>query len=238
MVPISSRMKLIADMVPEGLSVADIGCDHGYVSIYLVTEKNIPYCVAMDVKRGPLQRAQEHIEQYGLSDVIQTRLSDGAKNLFIGEVQAAVIAGMGGHLTVKILSQSEDKFKAMKSLILSPQSDMTLVRNYLAENGYSIADEEMIEEDEKYYTVMRVEYDGVIRHLGEGELEYGPVLISKKNPVLIQFLEKKQLLMETLRDRLITAYEQCPKEETASKLENVKGNLALIVETLEKMKVG
>ena len=39
----------------------------------------------MDVRKGPLSRAKEHIRQYGLEEYIQARLSDGLENLKAGE---------------------------------------------------------------------------------------------------------------------------------------------------------
>ena len=96
----SVRLKEIAELLrcPEKLKVADVGCDHGYVSIYLVTHGIAKECIAMDVRSGPLSGAKDNIDEYGLSDSIRTRLSDGVKELKQGEADALVIAGMGGNL--------------------------------------------------------------------------------------------------------------------------------------------
>jgi len=202
MVPISTRMKTIADMVPMGLSVADIGCDHGFVSIYLVMQRKAPFVLAMDVNEGPLLRAKEHIEQYEMEDFINTRLSDGAVKLNRGEVEAAVIAGMGGKLTIKILEESFDKFKAMKSIVLSPHSDIPAVRNYLTDKGYCIQDEEMVFDEGKYYTIIRCQWDGISKALTVAELEYGPMLIEKKSQVLKEYLVSETEKLTEIKDRL------------------------------------
>lgn len=202
MIPISNRLKTIADMVPEGISVADIGCDHGFVSIYLVTERHAPYAIAMDVNEGPLIRAKEHIEQYDLADKIKTRLSDGAMNLEIEEVQGAVIAGMGGRLTIKILQESAEKFKAMRSIVLSPHSDVSLVREFLCNEGYAIDDEEMVYDEGKYYVVIRCNYiGGMITH-ERIAIEYGPVLLSKKHQILKDYVENEISKMTKILDSL------------------------------------
>lgn len=208
MVPISIRMKAIADLIPDGLSVADIGCDHGFVALYLVTEKRAPKAIAMDINEGPLLRAKEHIEQYNLADVISTRLSDGAVKLNQGEVDAAVIAGMGGKLTVKIISESLDKFKAMKCFVLSPHSDIPFVRDYLYLHGFAIEDENMVFDEGKYYTMMRcivadenIDSDGIT---------YGPRLIEKKNPVLIEYLNQEIDKREELIDKLALSLRRAP----------------------------
>ena len=74
---LSKRLQAVADMVTPNKRVADIGCDHGYISIYLCTKKLASKVIAMDVRKGPLERAKNNIEKYGLSDYIETRLSDG-----------------------------------------------------------------------------------------------------------------------------------------------------------------
>lgn len=200
MVPISIRMKAIADLIPDGLSVADIGCDHGFVALYLVTEKRAPKAIAMDINEGPLLRAKEHIEQYNLADVISTRLSDGAVKLNQGEVDAAVIAGMGGKLTVKILSESLEKFKAMKCFVLSPHSDIPFVRDYLYLNGFAIEDENMVYDEGKYYTMMRcIVADEQIDDYGR---LYGPRLIENKHPVLKEYLNKELVKLDELVDKI------------------------------------
>ena len=76
-VQLSMRLRAIAGMVTKGNRLADVGCDHGYLSIWLVSEKTVPSAIAMDVRPGPLSRARENITRYGLEDYIETRLSDG-----------------------------------------------------------------------------------------------------------------------------------------------------------------
>ena len=90
---LSLRLSAIADLVTEGNRLVDVGCDHGYLPVYLIQQKKIPSAIAMDVRKGPLSRAQEHIRQYGLEEYIQTRLSDGLEGLKAGEGDTLVIAG-------------------------------------------------------------------------------------------------------------------------------------------------
>ena len=101
---LSLRLSAIADLVTEGNRLVDVGCDHGYLPVYLIQQKKIPSAIAMDVRKGPLSRAQEHIRQYGLEEYIQTRLSDGLEGLKAGEGDTLVIAGMGGPLMERILT--------------------------------------------------------------------------------------------------------------------------------------
>ena len=144
---ISRRLKAVAALVSPGLVLADVGCDHGYIPIYLIQKGQIPRAIAMDINQGPLLRAREHIREWGLEAYIETRLSDGLKALEPGEAQCLVIAGMGGPLMERILTQGAPVLKDMKELILQPQSEIGHFRQFLAENGYRIIEEDMVEDE-------------------------------------------------------------------------------------------
>ena len=154
---LSKRMAAVARLVPCGVSACDIGCDHGFVAIYLVREHICPRVIAMDINRGPLSRAREHIESAGLSSYIETRLSDGMEKLNIGEADCIIAAGMGGRLTVKILNDFPEKRKSLRYLVLQPQSELAFVRRYLRSEGLVIRKEDMVLEDGKFYPMMLVE---------------------------------------------------------------------------------
>lgn len=154
---LSKRLDAVAGMVTEGNIVCDVGCDHGFVSIYLIRKAISPKAFAMDVNSGPLQAAREHILDYGLQDYIETRLSDGVEALKGGEADSLICAGMGGRLVIRILEEGKRKIRSMKEIILQPQSEIRSVREYLREEGYLIVDENMILEDEKYYQVIKAE---------------------------------------------------------------------------------
>ena len=74
---LSKRLGMIASFVPGSSRVADIGTDHGYIPIHLVQEGIAKSAIAMDVRKGPLLRAQTHIKEAGLTDLVEVRLSDG-----------------------------------------------------------------------------------------------------------------------------------------------------------------
>lgn len=181
MIELSKRMQAVADMVPAGSIAADIGCDHGFVSIYLVQQKICPFVYAADVRPGPLARAKEHIEACGLEKYIKPVLSDGLKEVAVKDSEAVsgaegiLAAGMGGHLMIRILSDVPQKTKKLSWVILEPQSDVELVRRWLWENNFVIAKESMVYEDGKYYPVMfamnRERTDAAV--LESAENEYG-----------------------------------------------------------------
>ena len=207
-VKLSARMKALADMVSKGRTVCDVGCDHGFVSIYLVQQNIAPRVYAMDVRSGPLERAKEHISQYCLEGYIETRLSDGLENIQVGEADCMLCAGMGGPLMMKILTEGKIKAQAMRELILQPQSEIALFRKFLREEGYQIVEENMIFEEGKYYPMMKVipASEQVPGDVTPEEQElwdtYGKLLLKGKNTVLQQYLEHSKGYVETLINNL------------------------------------
>ncbi len=147
------RLLAISQSVPSGARVADVGTDHGYIPIYLCKQGKIKEALAMDLRQGPLSRAEENICRYHLEDKIQTRLSDGLQALAPGEADTAVIAGMGGLLIAEILEAAKI---FLDCYILQPMTATAELRQYLAENGYEIYHEVLAKEDEKIYTIMSV----------------------------------------------------------------------------------
>lgn len=203
---LSKRLTALSGLVTAGFRLADVGTDHGYIPIYLVLEGKIPSAIAMDIRTGPLNRAKEHIAAYGLEDKIETRISDGVAALRRGEADSVLIAGMGGGLVQKILSEGDGVLEDVRELILQPQSEIPQVRKYLMEHGYVIVDEDMVKEDGKFYPMMKVhkmtggssdvQKDRVL------ENAFGPVLLKKKHPVLLEWLDYEFQVTEKILKQL------------------------------------
>ena len=155
-ITLSKRLEAVAGLIERDGTLADVGTDHGYIPIAMVLRGHAEKAIAMDLRTGPLERAREHITAYGLEDRIETRLSDGVSALAENEADSIVVAGMGGELVIHILETGKAVCKSAKELILQPQSEIDEVRKFLRENGYQIADEDMVEEEQKYYPMMRV----------------------------------------------------------------------------------
>lgn len=201
---LSRRMHLLASKVTEGNRLADVGTDHGYIPIALILEKKIPSAIAMDVNRGPLARAEEHIRIYGLDTYIETRLSDGLHMLKEGEADTILIAGMGGALTVRILDEGAHCLDTVKELILQPQSEIYLVRKWLCRHGFRIAEEDIVLDEGKYYPMMRAVH-GQAELPDEPALFYGDVRTQQSPNVLTSFIknetEKTERIMKILMEK-------------------------------------
>ncbi len=218
-VSLSARMQAVADMVSEGSRVCDVGCDHGYVSIYLVQQKRVPGVLAMDINKGPLARAAEHVEQAGLSEYITLRRSDGLTAYEPGEAQTLICAGMGGRLMQKILEREPLKTESFQEMILQPQSELAAFRKFLRNRGYSITLEDMILEEDKFYPIIkavptendRAQKEGKSCTVGilpcqqinqELEDRFGPYLLANRHPVLEKYLQREWENNLKLRDAL------------------------------------
>jgi len=218
-------MRALASLVTEGNRLADVGTDHGYIPIALVREKRIPSAIAMDVNQGPLQRAREHIQEYGLDTYIEIRLSDGLSELKAGEADSVLIAGMGGQLTRRILEAGAHCLCAVKELILQPQSEIWLVREWLSENGFCIETEDIVLDEGKYYPMMRAVH-GESGSLREAELYCGSVLCQRSPKVLAEYcraeLQKNESIMGRLKENgqetSVRMKELCEKEKRFSEV--------------------
>lgn len=209
---LSLRLEKIASFVEAGSVVADIGTDHGYLPICLVQRGISPKAYAFDLRRGPLERARDHIAQAGLQDRVMLRLSDGLSGLKPDEADTVVIAGMGGALIDRILERSQETAQAARTLILSPQSEPWKVRERLDAMGFYIDLEHYLEEDGKYYVVMRAVHGAVCTGTPT-EYKYGRYALEHRDPVLLSLLLKEQekyrgLLMQLLKTDSLSARER------------------------------
>lgn len=227
---LSDRLQAVASFVTPGLKVVDIGTDHGYVPIYLIKEKISSYVIAMDINKGPILRAKAHIMEEGLTEYIDTRISDGFEKIHIGEAKSAIIAGMGGELIIKILENGREIVEDLDELILSPHSEIASVREYLHKNNLKIEDEKMLIDEEKFYTIMKVT-KGKDKAYSLEEYKYGAILIDRKDEVLMKYLKKE---MEKL-DKIITNLENNSSCNNKARLEELKDEKKMALCVIEKM---
>ncbi len=228
---LSLRLMAIADMVTVGNRLVDVGCDHGYLPVYLFLNKKIPSAIAMDVRKGPLSRAEAHILQYGLGSYIKTRLSDGLIELKPGEGDTLVIAGMGGPLMERILTDGKEVRQSFREMILQPQSDIPHFRHFIREEGWEIVQEKIILEDGKFYPMMKVvpSEEGTMKKWTTEEEMFGKLLLSEKDPVLKQYLEREFRIREEILEKISKA----PKGKVSKRMLEVKEEKEHIKAALE-----
>lgn len=188
---ISRRLKLISDLVENVNSIVDVGTDHGYVVIDLINSGKLERAIASDINKGPVERAKKNILDYNLSDRIECRLGGGLKTVVPGEVEAAVIAGMGGNLIRDILLESKDVFKKLKYVIVQPVQNPEVLREYIYKSGWNLEDEWIIYDEEKYYEIFKISYGNEIKNIDTIYYEISEILLNKKDLVYKDYLSHK-----------------------------------------------
>lgn len=199
---LTPRLKMVADLVYEGRTLADIGTDHAYLPSYLILNGRTPSAIAADLRPGPLKNAQATIEQYGLQDRIKTVLSDGLDKLNKGDAQEIVMAGMGGTLMAELLSRADwIKFEDIH-LVLQPQTHAEEVREFLISNGFKIIKEDAAKEDERHYIAISAVFTGDILSVTPGYLYIGKLTECGK-PEAVEYLEIQLNFIEKRVNALI-----------------------------------
>lgn len=187
--PISKRLAACAAMVPRGAVAADVGTDHGYLSIHLVQQGICPYVIASDLRPKPLEKARENARRYGVSDRITLLLSDGLQHVAPGSFDTLICAGMGGDCICAILQAAAWLKDPRYTLILQPQSSGNDLRRWLGQNGFSIEREALVQDGRFLYGVMTARY-GAGRELTPGEQYVSAALLASGDENLPAYLER------------------------------------------------
>lgn len=186
---LGDRLQALADFVPQGSRVADIGTDHGYLAVELVKSGKADFVVASDKNAGPYEAAVRTVHESGLTDAsISVRLGDSLKSLEPGEVDTVCIAGMGGTLMVEILEGSPEVVEKLETLVLQPQSAAPELRRWIYRKHWHIEDEALALDDGRIYEIIMAKR-GRRKMPEQLMLEIGPVLWQKKPPLLRHHIE-------------------------------------------------
>lgn len=208
--PISKRLLCCASMVQPGSRVADIGTDHGYLGIYLLQTGAARHVIACDLRKDPLENARRNAKLFGVDGEMELRLSDGLEKILPDEVDTVVMAGMGGDLIQKILSQCPWRKREGLQFILQPQSAGNVLRRWLCEDGFEIRREEPVQDGHFLYTVMDIR-QGEPAPLTPGTEYASPALLASGSPLVGNYLARvENALQETVRG-LTNAEKQRPE---------------------------
>lgn len=178
-IPISDRLLACAGFVSPGDRVADIGCDHGYLGIYLLTNGIASSVIASDINPQPLLSARHNAEKFGTADKMSFHLGAGVTAI-PRDFDTMVCAGMGGDTMVHILESAPWLKNGQYRLILQCQSKTPLLRRYLSENGWRIYEESVLRDGKFLYTVMEAGFRPAYQKLTVGEWYFPPALL--ENP--------------------------------------------------------
>lgn len=182
------RLLAVAKMIGKVRVLADVGCDHAYLAIYMIESALADRAIISDINYQPLENAKSNIHKAELTSKISARLGAGLEPYKDGEVDVFVIAGMGGRLISEIISNSMSKARTAKFLVLQPMQQKSDLRRFLNENAFTIVDEKVVLSDGKYYEIIKVR-DGVQRKLSPLELELGCAM--QKDKTYRKFIERK-----------------------------------------------
>jgi len=188
---LKGRLAIISNKIPRCNIVCDIGTDHAYIPIYLLKKGICRKAIVTDVNQGPIAIAQRNIKEYQLEKFIVTRIGDGLDPLKDNEADIIIIAGMGGKLIERILSDGISKAKSAELLILQPMNSEEIVATWLYENRFEIVDEELVKEGTKIYNIKAAKWTDKQNEFNEAELYISNKLASNKNTLLYEYISKK-----------------------------------------------
>ena len=194
------RLRTAADMVPRGARLADIGSDHAYLPIALCLENKIECALASDINEGPVAAAVANIHKNGLADKIEAVRADGLDKTRAFAPDCITILGMGGELIVSILDKAEWVKDESITLVLQPMTHPEILAKYLAENGFEVIDERIVQDgsrDDRIYRIISAKFDGKRRELTEGEALIGRINVDRGDSVTRAYIERNIRVLET-----------------------------------------
>lgn len=221
---ISKRLKCIETLIENCDTVADIGTDHAYLPIDLIERKICRRVIASDINRGPVNKAKKNISEKNMDNFIECRLGPGLSTIMPDEADVIIIAGMGGNLIRNIIETDIDIFKTADYAVLQPVQNPDILRKYLYERGFSILNEELCLDENKYYEIIKVKYDDKPEELDYIYYEVSKILFNNKHKLLKKYIcykiEKYGKILSNINDPGELAQER--KLEIKEKLEKLE----------------
>lgn len=225
---LTPRLAALAELVPHGSIVADIGTDHAYLPVYLVQERGCRLVVASDISPGPLALARETVAAFNCLHKIDLRLGNGLQVLRADDaIETVVIAGLGGRSIAALLEEGREQLRQAQRLILQPMQDAALLRLYLAGHGFALLQETLVLEGSRLYEIImaapgREEETDLFR------LAVGPRLLERQPPLLAKLLREKMRRLRAVRSSLQKARHNSVRE----KIREVEQELSRLEEAL------
>lgn len=190
---ISKRLLSIIELIPNNSTVIDVGCDHGYLSIYLSIYKNC-ICTASDINKNVINNTIKNIKKFNLENDINVVLTSGLENIKLFKDEYIVIAGMGTYTALNIILSSSI---TNQTIIIQSNNYHEKLRTKMIKNGYEIINEIVILEKNKYYPTI-VFRKGFNKYTEE-DMKYGPLL--KLNDEYYNYIKDKELCLLNKKSR-------------------------------------
>lgn len=187
---LSPRLAAVAELVPPGTRLADVGTDHGRLPVWLIQHGVVDRAVASDLRPGPLSRARALAERWAVADRISFRLCDGLSGIRAEEAQTVTVAGMGGETISDILAAVPWSGQPGHRYIVQPMSGLDGLRRYLSGHGFAIRRETLVEEGRTLYVVLLAE-PGEMPPLTVGEIWVGRQSKEQDSPLREKYLEQE-----------------------------------------------
>ncbi|WP_112181335.1 tRNA (adenine(22)-N(1))-methyltransferase [Paraliobacillus zengyii] len=227
---LSDRLHTVAKYIPKKAYFADIGSDHAYLPSYICSNDSTSFAIAGELNDGPFQSAKDNVKALNLTSQIDVVKGNGLEVIANYPVRQIVIAGMGGGLIRSILDSGKDKLSNIERVIVQPNVDAHLVREWFSTHCYQLVAEQIIKEDGHIYEVLVADHgDGLIGyHDLKKELLFGPHLLREKNET---FKEKWELE----KNNRLRVIEQMKQARTINheKLTTFKQEVKVIEEVLQ-----
>ena len=208
-IKLSKRLSVIASFVPNNAVIADIGCDHALLDIYLSKKNIIKKSFALDITKGALNQADKNIKLYNAKN-IETRLSDGFEKIDIKDnIDTVIMSGLGDAKIISILKEAVEKLDKVNNIIIQSNVGVSNIRVYLTCDGYYIDNEKLVKENNIIYTV--ISFKRGYKRYTKKEIEFGPVLLRNKdelfNELIMNKIKKNNYIINKLpKDKLFKKY--------------------------------
>lgn len=230
---LSKRLYFVAQQIPPGSKLADIGSDHAYLPCYALKAGIISSAVAGEVNEGPFQSAFEQVKKLNYQEQIFVRKGNGLEVISKGEVDVVTIAGMGGPLIASILEAGKEKLESVTRLVLQPNVAANQIRVWLENNGWVLINELILEEDGIIYEILTAEKHGDNPYSEKDyqlELLLGPFLMKQKDRIFI-----KKWMNELIEWRkIVTQFEKAkPTVEVNRKKQELIERINKVEEVLQ-----
>lgn len=189
-ITLTPRLAAAASFIRKGARIADIGTDHGLLPAYLALNGAASYIIASDVREGPLSAARRTAAEYGVSDMIEFRLTDGLSGMENDGLDTVLFAGMGGETIASVLKADAWSMEPGMSLILQPQSKLPLLFDTLISYGAAVTDACLVRDSGRIYIVFTASKTENIKIIDEAGKYVPQALLDKRDPLLPEYIDR------------------------------------------------